>query len=119
MQKAALDEYLQLKLRNEMARERQVREILSNPRPGQYDALIKKALFVLREPAETGRMKQLREEAGKLGEETNELHGDRNLGYFKLDRSLRDLPRVIDRLEAALKAKSDEEKKTALKSALD
>ena len=49
---------------------------------------------ILREPAETDAMKRLRDEAGKLGEASNQLHGDRNLGYFKLDAPLRNLSRA-------------------------
>jgi hypothetical protein len=119
MQKAALDQYLQHKLRNELDKERRVREILSAAKPGQYDLAIRQAINVLREPAETDEMKKLRDEAGKLGDETNELHGDRNLGYFKLDAPLRNIPGAIDRLEEAQAAKSDEEKRSAMQSVID
>src|SRR5438094_10545306 len=75
MQKAALDQYLQYKLRNEMDKERRVRDVLGAAKSGEYDPAIKQALPILREPAETDRMKQLRVEAGKLGDESNQLHG--------------------------------------------
>ena len=119
MQKAALDQYLQFKLRNEMNKEQRVRELLGVAKPAQYDPAIKQAIELLREPIETGEMKKLREEAGRLGDESNRLHGDRNLGYFKLDSSLRNIPGAIDLLEEAQAAKSDEEKKSLLQSVIE
>jgi hypothetical protein len=119
MQKAALDQYLQSKLRNELDKERRVREVLGEVKPGQYAAAIKQAIDILREPTETGEMKKLRDEAGKLGDESNQLHGDRNLGYFKLDSPLRNIPGAIDLLEQAQSAKSEEDKKSALQSVID
>jgi len=119
MQKAALDQYLQYKLRNELDKERRVRGVLGETKPGQYDAAIKQAIAILREPTETDEMKQFRDEAGRLGDESNQLHGDRNLGYFKLDSPLRNLPGAIYELEQALAAKSDEEKKSHTQSAVE
>lgn len=119
MQKAALDQYLQFKLRIELDKERRVRALLGAVKPDQYDARIAEAIGILREPAETAEMKRLRDEAGKLGEETNQLHGDRNLGYFKLDAPLRNISGAIDLLEEARSAKSDEDRKSALQSVID
>ena len=119
MQKAALDQYLQYKLRNEMEKERRVRDILTLAKPGEYESQINQALVILREPTETEEMKKLRDEAGKLGDESNELHGDRNLGYFKLDNPLRNIKGEIEGLEEALSAKSDEEKKSAVESVIE
>lgn len=119
MQKAALDQYLQYKLRNEMSHEQKARDVLTAAKPGQYDPAIKQALDILRAPTETDEMKKLRDEAGKLGEETDRLHGDRNLGYFKLDQPLRNIPGEIDSLEEAQSAKSDEGRKAAIDSAIE
>ena len=118
-QKAALDQYLQFKLRNELDQERRVREVLGAAKPEQYAAAIQQTLEILREPAETEAMKQLRAKAARLGDETNELHGDRNLGFFKLDSPLRNLPGVIYLLEQAQSAKTDEEKRSALQSVIE
>ena len=101
-----------------MDKEQRVREVLSVAKTGDYDPAIKQALSILRGPAENDAMKKLRDEAGKLGDESNQLHGDRNLGYFKLDQPLRNLPGEIDGLEEALSAKSDVEKKSALESVI-
>ncbi len=119
MQKAALDQYLQYKLRSEIAKETRVRRVLEVAKPSGYEAAIKQALNILHEPTENEEMKRLRDEAGKLGEESNQLHGDRNLGYFKLDTPLRSISAEIESLEEAQSAKSDEEKKTALESVIE
>jgi len=119
MQKAALDQYLQYKLRNEMAKEKRARDILVAAKPGQYDPAIKQALDILREPTENAEMKKMRDEAGRLGDESNELHGDRNLGYFKRETPLRNISGEIDSLGEAQSAKSDEDKKTALESVIE
>jgi hypothetical protein len=119
MQKAALDQYLQYKLRNEMSHEQKARDVLTAVRPGQYESAIKQALDILRAPTETDEMKKLRDEAGKLGEESDRLHGDRNLGYFKLDQPLRNIPGETASLEEAQSAKSDEDRKTAIESVIE
>jgi hypothetical protein len=93
--------------------------VLGEAKAGQYDAAIQQAVAILREPTETDEMKTLRAEAGKLGDETNQLHGDRNLGYFKLDSPLRNIPGAMDLLEQAQSAKTDDEKRSALQSVID
>ena len=96
-----------------------MRELLAGAQPGQYDAAIGQAMDILREPAETDAMKQLRDEAGKLGEASNQLHGDRNLGYFKLDAPFRNLSGEMELLEQAKSAKPAEEKKSLLDSVIE
>ena len=119
MQKAALDQYLQCKLRNELDKERRVREVLGEAKPGHYDVAFQQAMAILREPIETDEMRAWRAEAGKLGDETNQLHGDRNLGYFKLDSPLRNIPGAIDLLQQAQAVKTDDEKRSVLQSVID
>jgi hypothetical protein len=119
MQKAALDQYLQFKLRNEMNHEQRARDVLAAIKPGQYEPAIKQALDILRAPTETEEMKRLRDEAGRLGEESDRLHGDRNLGYFKLDTPLRSISGEIASLEEAQAAKSDEDRKAAIDSVIE
>jgi hypothetical protein len=119
MQKAALDQYIQFKLQNELSNERRAREVLAAAKPGQYEPAIKQALEALRTATETEEMKRLRDEAGRLGEESDRLHGDRNLGYFKLDMPLRSLPREIDALEEILSAKTDQDRKSAIQSVIE
>lgn len=93
--------------------------VLTAAQPGQYEPAIKQALDILHAPTETEEMKKLRDEAGRLGEESDRLHGDRNLGYFKLDTPLRNISREIDSLEEAQAAKSDEDRKAALESVIE
>ncbi|MEI2723181.1 MAG: hypothetical protein V9H26_06435 [Verrucomicrobiota bacterium] len=119
MQKAALDQYLQSKLRRELDKEQRVRGVLGSVQAGPQDAAIAQAIAILREPAETEAMQELRNEAGQLGEESDQRHGDRNLGYFKLQTPLRNLPGAIELLEQAQSAKSDEEKRSALQSVIN
>jgi hypothetical protein len=119
MQKADLDQYLQYKLRNELGHEQRAREILATARPGEYEPAIKQAIDILRAPTETEEMKRLRDEAGRLGEESDRLHGDRNLGYFKLDRPLRNISAEIDSLDGAQSAKSDQDRKAAIDSVIE
>ena len=119
MQKAALDQYLQFKLRNELSHEQQARDILAAAKPGQYEPAIKQALDILHTPTETEEMKKLRAEASRLGEESDRRHGDRKLGYFKLDAHLRSIPGEIDSLEEAQAAKSDADRKAAIDSVIE
>ncbi len=119
MQKAALDQYLQYKLRNELKKEQRARDVLLAAKPGACDPAIKQALEILREPIETDEMKKLRDEAKTLGEESDRLHGDRNLGYFKLDTPLRNISSEIDSLQEAQSAKSDDDKKAAIESVIE
>jgi hypothetical protein len=120
MQKAALDQYLQYKLRIELDREEQVRKLLSAASPDQYDAAIAHSLEILSQPlTETTEMKSLWEEAGTLGDQTNELHGDRNIGYPRIATlTLRNLSGEIDALKQAQAAKADE-KKELIQSVID
>ncbi len=120
MQKAALDQYLQYKLRIELDKEKRVRETLGAAlESGKLRPAIDQALQILAEPAETPDMQTLREQAGKLGDETDKLHGDRNPGYFKLDIPLRDIPGITATLEQAKNEKSKQKRKELVQSALD
>jgi light-regulated signal transduction histidine kinase (bacteriophytochrome) len=102
-----------------MNNEKRTRDVLAAVKPGQYEPAIKQALDILHAPTETEEMKKLRDEARRLGEESDRLHGDRNLGYFKLDPPLRNISGEIDLLEEAQSAKSDEDKKAALESVIE
>ena len=112
MQKAALDQYLQYKVRKEMDRERQVRELLSATAPGQYDRAIRQSLDILKQPRiDTPEMKALWDEAGKLGDQSNQLHGDRNIGYPRMATlTLRNLSGETALLDQARSAKPDDQK---------
>ena len=65
-------------------------------------------------------MKSLWEEAGTLGDQTNELHGDRNIGYPRIATPNLTQPQRQRsmRLKQAQAAKADE-KKDLIQSVID
>lgn len=112
MQKAALDKYIQLKLRNERAREQFILEIASHPE--DPDAAVAQAIEIAAEPLETPEMAELRANAARLGEETNEIIGLRNVGLFNLDKPLTSLPWITRTLEKADDADTPDQKRMML-----
>ncbi|MBM3290657.1 MAG: hypothetical protein FJY92_10945 [Candidatus Hydrogenedentes bacterium] len=120
MQHAALGCHLQLRVRKELDREARARAALAGGlKSGNLDDAVRDAIAILRESASTPEMDALREEARVLGEETNALFGIRDVGYFRNDRTLRDLPGHIATLENALAAKSRAEKRTLMQRCID
>lgn len=111
MQKAALDQYIQHKLRIELDKERRVRALLEPAlERGKLIAAAAQAVAIVEEPIETPAMKALREEARQLGAETDARHGDRITGYFRLDQPLRpldDMARLLKEAQAAERGASD------------
>ncbi len=115
MQKAALDKYLQLKLRIELAQEARIVDGLrASLESGELDSGIGQAAAIAKEPLETPGMKALKDEAGRLGEESDALYGVRNVGYFSLDQPLTGLPWISRVLEQAAASDSLEEKRELL-----
>ncbi|MCH2212056.1 MAG: hypothetical protein MK110_12190 [Fuerstiella sp.] len=86
MQKAALDKYVQLKVRQQtrvkLLIERGITDALKD---GDMSRAIEDALAAIETLTESAEMAALREEARRLGEESNTLFGVRNEGYFNLD----------------------------------
>jgi len=120
MQKAALDKYNQLKLRQELSKEERVRNLLGAALgSGELGEALEQALAITSEPTESPEMMEYREEAGQLGEESGQLFGVRNIGYFKLERPLRNLPGQVELLENAKAAESDEEKKQIIAEVIE
>ena len=119
MQHAALDKHLQLRVRKEFDQEERVRAALTvGIEKGKLDGAIQSALTILRDPVSTSEMDTLREEARVLGEKTNELFGIRDIGYFRNDRTLRDLPGHIATLEKALVTKGRAQKRTLIQQCI-
>lgn len=115
MEKAALDKYVQLKLRAELDKQDRVsRAVRSGLDPNEVDDAIAGAVAMLNEPTETPEMKSLRDEARRLGEETNAIYGIRNVGYFSLDKDLVGLAWVTKQITSAASAKSPDEKRKIL-----
>lgn len=120
MEKAALDRHLQLRLLAELDKERRVREMLAvGLESSGLKTAVENALCVLREPVDSPELAALREEARRLGEETDRLFGIRNVGYFKLDNPLRDLPALTGLLERARTATSTAERRRIVRHVID
>jgi len=105
MQKAAIDKYVQLKVRQQLALQARVETHVTRAlEDGKLDAAINTALPWLGDQAETPEMERLRVEAGRLGNESNALFGVRSEGYFSLDHDfigLGWLERQLERARAA------------------
>lgn len=108
MQKAALDKYVQLKLRRELAQyERVMSAIRQAVAAGDAEAGLK-AAAILDEPLETPDMAALRAEASRLGDESNALFGVRDVGLFRLDRDFVGLGWLKRQMELARSARGEE-----------
>ena len=105
MQKGALDRYVQLSVDQQMQLQSRIEKFISLAiKNGQCEKAIEEALtwFDLKETPE---MAALKEEARKLGEESNRLFGDRNDGYFNLKHDFIGLGWLKRQLERAKLAK--------------
>lgn len=86
MQKAALDKYTQLAVRQQTNLQVKIEQRICRAlEGGNIEAAIDTSLTDLDAIEETPEMIKLRNEAGKLGEESNALFGVRNEGYFNLE----------------------------------
>ena len=104
MQKAALDKYFQLRLRRELARDAALESLAKN----DPDNAVARAQALLAEPIETPDMVALKEEARRLGEESDSAIGLRNVGYFSVDKPLTSMGWAVAQFEAAGAATGDE-----------
>jgi len=101
MQKAALDQHIQLRVRQQTDVQQKIEKALAS---SSGVATIESALAWLGKLQETPEMLRLREEAGRLGEESNHLFGVRSEGYYNLDHDfigLGWLKRQLERARAA------------------
>jgi hypothetical protein len=100
-QKAALDWHIQLRVRQQTEAQRKVEKMIT---PSSSDSVIDRAQALLKELPETPKMKRLREEAIRLGEESNTQFGVRSEGIFNLEHDfigLGWLRRQLQRARAA------------------
>ncbi|QDU44761.1 hypothetical protein Mal52_32470 [Symmachiella dynata] len=105
MQKAALDKYTQLAVRQQTELQTGIENSISKALAGgDVAAAIDHSLANLDALAESAEMALLREEAGKLGEESNALFGVRNEGYFNLKHDFIGLGWLRRQLEQAKQA---------------
>jgi hypothetical protein len=115
MQHAALDKYLQLKVRRGLEQQARIQQAANRAASGgRVNQAILDIQAILAEPAETEEMRALREEAGRLGDESNELFGQRDVGYFSLDYRLRNMASLKRMADNAQEAQTKEEKLKAL-----
>lgn len=101
MQKAAIDRYVQLRVIQQVAMQDRIEKALA---ASSTNAAIDTALASLAALPETSQMVQLREQAGRLGEESNQLFGVRSEGYYNLQHDfigLGWLKRQLTRARAA------------------
>jgi len=84
MQKGALDKYVKLSVAQQKELQQQIENEVSEFVKGNSNVKIQNLLTLFDSIIETKEMSKLREEAGKLGEESNKLFGVRSDGYFNL-----------------------------------
>ncbi|MBN2328231.1 MAG: hypothetical protein JXR73_13875 [Candidatus Omnitrophica bacterium] len=108
MQKAALDKYIQLDGRSQMRLQEKVeKRIAASMERGETDRAITEALTWFDERKETAEMRELREEAGRLGDESNKLFGVRNTGFFNLKHDFIGMGWLKKQLQKAQRAKGE------------
>ena len=105
MQKAALDQYIQLSVRQQAALQSRIEARVADAlAKGGLDECVSDTLRWSGELGETAEMRRLSEEAGRLGEESNALFGARSEGYYNLQHDfigLGWLQRQLRRAKAA------------------
>lgn len=85
MQKGAIEKYTQLSVRQQTELQKRIETHIAKALgAGNLDEAIAAALPWFEQMNETPEMQSLREEAGRLGEESNTLYGVRSEGYFNL-----------------------------------
>ncbi|MGH9667209.1 MAG: DUF4838 domain-containing protein, partial [Bryobacteraceae bacterium] len=102
MEKAALDKHIQLSVRQQTALRERIEKAAAGPTVS--NGAIDLALSWFSGPHETPEMQKLRNEAGRLGDESNRLFGARSEGYYNLDHDfigLGWLKRQLQRARAA------------------
>jgi hypothetical protein len=102
MQRAALDKYIQLRLREQTRREHDIEHIIdAGIQKDNLDAVVQKVREKLDADIETGEMKKLKAEAGELGAESDAIFGVRNEGFFNLDQDFIGLKWIRKQVELA------------------
>ncbi|MBX3177305.1 MAG: hypothetical protein KF886_08100 [Candidatus Hydrogenedentes bacterium] len=109
MQKGALDRYTQMNARQQVALQSRIEAHIADAlASGGEDVAIPEALGWFSGLGETLEMRALREEAERLGAESNELYGVRNDGLFTLDHDFIGLGWLKRQLERAHAAEGEE-----------
>lgn len=105
MEKAALDKHIQLSVRQQAELQERIEKAM---RASASNASIGDALSWFHDLRETSEMLRLREEAGRLGEESNRLFGVRSEGSYNLDHDFIGLGWLKRQLERARAARGAE-----------
>lgn len=105
MQKAAVDRYVQLRVIQQSNLQARIEKAIG---ADASDASIQRALAWMNDLPETPEMRQLREEAERLGEESNRLFGVRSEGIFNLQHDFIGLGWLRRQLERASAASGGE-----------
>lgn len=84
MQKGALDKYIKLNVREQVNLQSRVEKAVAEMLESGNVDRVTTLLSWFDEQKETDAMRALREEAGRLGEESNALYGVRSEGYYTL-----------------------------------
>jgi len=114
MQKAALDKYLQLRLRAQLERQARAESRLKPALGGNgLTETLSEVQRALKEDIESTEMKRLREEAGRLGEESDRLYGVRSEGYFNLEKDFIGLGWFAEQVDRALAVQGSEQESLA------
>jgi len=111
MQKGALDQYIQLDVRQQKEVELKVESLAEKALDSDApNPIIITALIEMSKLKETRRMARLREEAARLGNESNALYGQRNDGNFNLSHDYIGLGWLKRQLERARSATGEEQR---------
>ncbi len=103
MQKAALDKYIQLRVLAQQARQKNVEEALRAALGnGGLSEVLAQVKAELGADIESQRMKELRVEAARWGEESDRIYGVRSEGLFNLDQDFIGLGWMAQQVERAL-----------------
>lgn len=108
MQKAAIDLYVKQRAQQQVALQEKIEESITlGFKNGDLSGAVTQCLSWLKPIEETAAMKTLREEATRMGEESNQLFGVRSEGIDNLDHDFIGLGWVRRQLERAQKADRD------------
>ncbi len=111
MQKGALDCYVQQSARQQVALQSHIEVRIAEALvQGDLDAVIDEVLPWFSSVGETREMQEVREEATRLGEESNVLYGRRNDGLYNLEHDFIGLGWLQRQLERARAAIGDEKR---------
>jgi len=116
MQKGALDKYIKLNVREQVQQQTSIeKKVAKFLKSGKLDRA-SELIATIDVNKETDAMHALREEAGRIGEESNALYGVRSEGYYTLTgHDFIGLGWLQRQLERARDAKDDAEKRELLR----